>query len=53
MFGGISALLVLVGSATAYVAERFPARTEMLETCAGFALIGGLLAIGSALPVLL
>ena len=42
-----------LGALTAYVAERLPARAEMIETCAGFLLIGGLALIGSALPVVL
>jgi hypothetical protein len=51
MLGAISALFVIVGGVVARVAERFPARTETLEACAGYMLIGGLFAIGSALPV--
>ncbi len=53
MLGAISALFVIGGGVVARMAERFPARIEMLETCAGYMLIGGLFAIGSALPVLL
>lgn len=53
MLGAISALFVVSGGVVARMAERFPARTETLEACAGYMLIGGLFAIGSALPVLL
>ncbi len=53
MLAGISSLIVVAGTALAQVAQRIPARTETLETIAGFMLIGGLALIGSALPVLL
>jgi hypothetical protein len=50
MLGAISLASVLLGAATAYVADRFPARVEVLETAAGVLLIGGLALFGSALP---
>jgi uncharacterized membrane protein YgdD (TMEM256/DUF423 family) len=46
----VSLVSVTLGAAAAYVAERFPSRTETIETCAGFLLIGGLALIGAALP---
>jgi len=39
-----------VVAAAAYVTERFSARVELIETCAGFLLIGGLAVIGAFLP---
>ncbi len=53
MLGIVSLIKVTFGAATAYVAERLPARAEMIETCAGFLLIGGFALIGSALPIVL
>lgn len=53
MLGIVSLIKVTFSAVTAYVAERLPARTEMIETCAGFLLIGGFALIGSALPVVL
>jgi uncharacterized membrane protein YgdD (TMEM256/DUF423 family) len=50
MVGIVSLVSVTAGAAAAYVAERFPSRTETIETCAGFLLIGGLALIGAALP---
>jgi hypothetical protein len=53
MLGAITLIAVVGGSAMAYFAARFPAHTEMLETCAGALLIGGLALAGSSLPTLL
>jgi hypothetical protein len=51
MLAAIDALSLVLGATIATLAARFPARTELLETCAGVLLIGGLLVAGSALPV--
>jgi hypothetical protein len=53
MTGVISMISVAIGAAVAYAADRFPARTEALETGAGVLLIGGLALLGTALPVIL
>jgi hypothetical protein len=53
MAGAFSLISVVLGGAVAAVAERFPARVETLETCAGALLIGGLALLGSALPAIL
>jgi len=53
MLGIVSLIKVTFGAVTAYVAERVRARAEMIETCAGFLLIGGFALIGSALPIVL
>lgn len=37
----------------AYVADRFPAQIQALETGAGFLLIGGFALAGCALPIVL
>ena len=52
MLGAISLASVILGAATAYVADRFPARVEALETAAGVLLICGLVLLGSALPTI-
>ncbi|MBV9261430.1 MAG: hypothetical protein JO205_08655 [Pseudolabrys sp.] len=49
----ISTISVAAGTFMAHFAQRFPARVETLETCAGYMLIGGLFLIGSGLPVLI
>ena len=53
MVGALSLISVVTGAAIAYVAERFPAHAETLETSAGGLLIGGLALLGSALPAIL
>jgi hypothetical protein len=53
MIAAAGLLSVFVGAGVAYVAERFPAYVEALETGAGVLLIGGLALTGYALPVLL
>ncbi|MBR0873827.1 hypothetical protein JQ633_25945 [Bradyrhizobium tropiciagri] len=50
MLGALSVVSVGLGSALAFVANRFPPRTETLETFAGALLIVGLGLLGSALP---
>jgi hypothetical protein len=53
MIGIVSFITIVLGGVTASIAERFPARIEALETCAGVLLVGGLALLGSSLPVLL
>jgi hypothetical protein len=50
MFGALSAVSVVVGSALAFGAKWHPAHAETLETCAGAFLIAGFGLLGSALP---
>jgi len=52
MLGAISLLSVMAGAVTAYLAERFPARVETLETGAGALIIGGFALLGCALPAM-
>ncbi len=49
MFGALSVASVVAGSALSLSAQRFVARTELLETCAGVLLIGGFGLLGSML----
>jgi len=49
----VSFISLTAGATAAYVAERFPARVELIETCAGFLLIGGLALIGAFLPAVI
>ena len=51
MAGIVSLLSVVLGATIAFVADRFPAHDEALETGAGILLIGGLAFLGSALPM--
>ena len=53
MIAAVSVISVVLGAAVAYVADRYPAHVEALETSAGVLLIGGLALLGSSLPVLL
>jgi hypothetical protein len=53
MAGVLSLMSVVLGAAIAYVADRFPAHVEALETSAGALLIGGLALLGYALPTIL
>ncbi len=48
----VSLISVVFGATIAYVADRFPTHNEALETGAGILLIGGLVLLGSALPVI-
>ena len=50
MVSAMSILSVGFGAALARLSERFPARTELLETIGGILLIGGFAAVGCALP---
>lgn len=49
----LSAISVVLGAAVAQSADRFPARTELMETSAGALLIGGLMLMGAGLPAIL
>jgi hypothetical protein len=51
MIALVSFVSVVMGTAIACVAERYPARVETLETGAGILLIGGLALLGSGLPI--
>lgn len=51
MVGAFSLFSVVMGATLAYMAERYPAYVEMLETSAGALLIGGLALLGSTLPI--
>ena len=53
MVATASVLGITIGAAMARLSERFPNRTELLETVAGFLLLGGFVAIGCALPAML
>jgi hypothetical protein len=53
MLGTVSLIKMKCGAAVAYTAERLRPHAEMIETCTGFLLIGGLGLIGSALPIVL
>ena len=53
MSGVVSVIRMSFDAVAVYAAERPPARAEVLETVAGFLLIGGFALIGSALPVVL
>ena len=53
MSGTISLVSVALGAAIAFVADRVPAKRDLLETSAGVLLIGGLALLGLALPALL
>lgn len=53
MAGALSFISVTSGTIAAYCAQRFPARTETLETITGIALLGGFALLGCSLPSLL
>ena len=53
MLGIVGSIKMTYGAVAAYAAERVPARADMIETCAGFLLIGGFALVGSALPIVL
>ena len=53
MIGILSLLSVMSGTAIAYLAKRFPAHIELLETGAGALLLGGFALASSGLPVIL
>jgi hypothetical protein len=48
---GIAGLLgVVAGGVLAYLAERLPTQTELLETAAGILVLGGFALAGYAMP---
>ena len=53
MVGILGLLTIMTGAAVAYLAERFPAHIEVLETGAGALLIGGLALASCGLPVII
>jgi hypothetical protein len=53
MFGFAGLIGVMVGGTTAYIAERFPAHVEMLQTVGGLLLIGGFGLVGCTLPAVI
>jgi hypothetical protein len=53
MWSAIGLISIVLGVLTATIAERQPAYSDFLETSAGALLIGGLLLLGSLLPVIL
>jgi hypothetical protein len=52
MFGVLSVVSVVAGSALAFTAKCHPSRIEALETCAGAFLILGFGLLGSAIQQL-
>ena len=53
MWSAIGLISIVLGASTATIAQRHRTYNEYLETSAGVLLIGGLLLLGSSLPVLL
>jgi len=53
MVGAAGLFIATIGSVAACLATRFPARTQTLETVAGFLLLGGFALMGCALPVMI
>jgi hypothetical protein len=53
VIGIVSLLSVMSGTTIAYLAERFPAHIELMETGAGALLLGGLALASCGLPVIL
>lgn len=53
MLSAISLTSVLLGTSAAVIAEGRPDYREALEITAGCLLVGGLLLLGSSLPVLI
>ena len=53
VIGILGLLSVMSGTAIAYLAKRFPAHVELLETGAGALLLGGLAFASCGLPVIL
>ncbi len=53
MLGIVSLIGETLSAATAYAADRSPARAQALEVCIGFLLIGSFALIGAALPAVL
>ena len=53
MIGILGVLSVMSGTTIAYLAKRFPAHIELLETGAGAMLLGGLALASCGLPVII
>ena len=53
VIGILGLLSVMTGAVIAYLAKRFPAHIEALETGAGALLLGGLALASCGLPVIL
>lgn len=53
MVGAMSLIGIVLGTAAACCADRFPTHAETIQTSAGVLLIGGLALLGSALPMVL
>jgi hypothetical protein len=53
MLGFAGLISVMVGGTMAYIAERFPAHVEVLQTAGGLLLIGGFGIVGCTLPVMI
>ena len=53
VIGILSLLSVMSGTTISYLAKRFPAHIEILETGAGALLLGGLALASCGLPVIL
>jgi hypothetical protein len=53
MIAGLSTISLILGTAIAYLASRYPKRQAIMETVGGILLIGGLGLIGYALECIL
>ena len=53
MFGFAGLVTVIIGGALAYGAERYPARTELLQTTGGLLLITGFGLVGWSWPAII
>jgi hypothetical protein len=53
MVGAAGLLIATAGGVVACLSKRFPARTETVETIAGYLLLGGCALIGCSLPVMI
>jgi hypothetical protein len=53
MITGLSTISLVLGTAIAYTANRYPKRQAVMETVGGILLIGGLGLIGYALEAVL
>ena len=53
MLGIVSLIKVTFSAVSAYVAGHARAHADLIETWAGFLLIGGFALVGSALPIVL
>jgi hypothetical protein len=53
MLGFAGLITVVIGGVTAYVAERFPAYIDLLQTAGGLLLIVGFGLVGANLPAII